>query len=123
MLVMLAYKQRSAFLVGITFVTFISWFRDTAVTYFPNTPDGDERFDYFKQVVSIEPLDNVLTPFTSELGDVGLALFTFLYVDFLDTSGTLMALVSAMGHVDEEGNFPRSRQAFAADACATIVGR
>jgi AGZA family xanthine/uracil permease-like MFS transporter len=27
-----------------------------------------------------------------------------------------------MGYVDEEGDFPKSRQAFAADAVATIVG-
>ena len=46
----------------------------------------------------------------------------FLYVDFLDTSGTLLALVLVLGIADENGDFPRSRQAFAADACATIVG-
>jgi xanthine/uracil/vitamin C permease (AzgA family) len=45
-----------------------------------------------------------------------------LYVDFLDTSGTLLALVIAMGIADEHGDFPRSRQAFAADALATITG-
>ena len=44
------------------------------------------------------------------------------YVDFLDTSGTLLALVIAMGIADEHGDFEGSRQAFAADACATIAG-
>lgn len=33
-----------------------------------------------------------------------------------------MGLVSAMGYVDEEGNFPRAKQAFAADALATMFG-
>jgi hypothetical protein len=37
-------------------------------------------------VVNIEPLDKLLVPYTSDMGDVGIALFTFLYVDFLDTS-------------------------------------
>lgn len=86
MSIMLAYRQRSAFIVGIGFVTAISWFRNTAITYFPDTTLGDARFDYFKQVISIEPLDNVFAPYTSDLSDVGVALFTFLYVDFLDTS-------------------------------------
>ena len=50
-LVFLAYKVRSAFIIGIAFVTFISWFRDTSITYFPDSDIGNERFDYFKKVV------------------------------------------------------------------------
>jgi hypothetical protein len=56
------------------------------VTYFPDDALGDARFDYFKKVVNIEPLDKLLAPYTSDMSDVGVALFTFLYVDFLDTS-------------------------------------
>jgi AGZA family xanthine/uracil permease-like MFS transporter len=145
--------------VGIGFITIVSWFRNTSVTYFPDSPIGDARFDYFKKIVNIEPLDKLLAPYTSDMGDVGVALFTFLYVDFLDTSvstglflkmsaggkllssfalsliclsprfdfccpvqGTLMGLVSAMGYIDEDGNFPKSRAAFAADALATMFG-
>ena len=37
MLTLLAYKKRYAFLVGISFITFISWFRETTITYFPDT--------------------------------------------------------------------------------------
>jgi AGZA family xanthine/uracil permease-like MFS transporter len=120
--IMMAYKNNAAFVVGIGLITAISWFRNTAVTYFPDTDEGDARFDYFKQVVSIESLDKVLTPYTSELGEVGVALITFLYVDFLDTSGTLLALASSMGYVDENGDFPKSKWAFAADALATMFG-
>ena len=122
MAIMLAYKNNKAFVAGIGLITVISWFRNTAVTYFPDTDEGDARFDYFKQVVSIESLDKVLTPYTGELGEVGVALITFLYVDFLDTSGTLLALASSMGYVDENGDFPRSKWAFAADALATMFG-
>ena len=64
----------------------------------------------------------LLAPFSSDLANSGVALFTFLYVDFLDTSGTLLALATNMGYVDEEGNFPKSRFAFAADALATMFG-
>jgi adenine/guanine/hypoxanthine permease len=86
MAILLAYKQNWSFIAGIGLVTVVSWFRDTSVTYFPDTPAGDARFEYFKQVVSIEKLDKVLAPFTNDLKNVGIALFTFLYVDFLDTS-------------------------------------
>lgn len=86
MLGMLCYKQKSAFIVGIGLVTIISWFRNTELTYFPDTDAGDARFDYFKQVVSIERFDQLLANFTGDLKDAGVALFTFLYVDFLDTS-------------------------------------
>ena len=89
MLSMLCYKSRSAFIVGIALVTFVSWFRNTSFTYFPGTELGDARFEYFKQVVSIEKLDKLLVNFTNDLSDAGVALFTFLYVDFLDTSGTV----------------------------------
>ena len=80
------YRKHSAFVVGIGFITAISWFRNTAITYFPDTLEGDDRFDYFKQVVRIEQLDKLLAPFSSDFSGVGVALITFLYVDFLDTS-------------------------------------
>ena len=98
--------------------------------------------------MSIEPLNNLLANFTTEMSGVGVALLTFLYVDFLDTSvsviqwalccirvplvscmhvpflsqGTLLALATTLGYVDEEGNFPKSRMAFASDAMATMFG-
>jgi AGZA family xanthine/uracil permease-like MFS transporter len=72
--------------VGIGFITAVSWFRNSSVTYFPDNALGDARFDYFKKVVNIEPLDKLLAPYTKDMNDVGVALFTFLYVDFLDTS-------------------------------------
>lgn len=64
-----------------------------------------------------------MVPFSDDLKQVAVALITFLYVDFLDTSGTLLAIVSSMGYVDDEtGDFPKSKWAFSADAIATIVG-
>lgn len=72
--------------MGIAVVTIISWFRGTEVTYFPDTPDGDARYEYFKQIVRIESLDMLVTPFTSDLASTALPLFTFFYVDFLGVS-------------------------------------
>ena len=84
--IMLAYKKRSAFVCGIMFVTIVSWFRHTAVSYFPDTDEGDARFDYFRQVVRVEPLRMVVANYTGNLGEVFVAMITFLYVDFLDTT-------------------------------------
>lgn len=122
MAIMLSYKSKMSFIVGIGFITIISWFRGTEVTYFEDTDAGNARFEYFKQIARVEPLQEVFAPFTTDLSNIAVALFTFLYVDFLDTSGTLIGLADAMGILDEEGDFPRSRQAFACDAVATVFG-
>jgi len=125
MIILLAYKVRSSFIIGIAFVTFISWIPNTAVTYFGEDALGQSRYDYFKNVVSVEKLDMITGKYdfgAANGGDFGVALVTLLYVDFLDTSGTLLAIVSSMGLVDEEGDFPNSRAAFSADALATIFG-
>ena len=122
--ILLSYKKTKsiAFVVGVIFVSVISWIPDTDATLWTDDDRGQAKFDYFKQVVSIEKMSDILAPFTSDLKSVGVALVTFLYVDFLDTSGTLLALVDAMGLTDENGDFPKSRWAFSADAIATIVG-
>ena len=96
--------------------------RGTAVTYFPDNEVGNARFDYFKKVVDLPGLNLIITPFTSELANAGLALFTMLYVDFLDTSGTLLGIVGSMGLLDDEGNFEKSTQAYCCDALATMFG-
>lgn len=118
----LAYKSKMSFIYGIALVTIVSWFRGTAVTYFPDDEDGNARFDYFKKVVDVPGLDMIMVPFTSDLANAGLALVTMLYVDFLDTSGTLLGIVNSMGMIDEEGNFPRSTHAYAVDALSTMFG-
>jgi len=122
--ILISYKNRGAFIMGIGLVTAVSWFRNTVFTYFPNDEAGDSKYEYFSQIVSIESVEKTLLPYTGDFGfEIWLALFTLFYVDFLDTSGTLLALTGAMGVADPEtGDFPKSRWAFAADALGTIVG-
>mmetsp|Transcript_20641 Transcript_20641/g.31120 ORF Transcript_20641/g.31120 Transcript_20641/m.31120 type:complete len:428 (-) Transcript_20641:139-1422(-) len=120
--VALGYRSKLSFIYGIALVTIVSWFRNTAVTYFPDDDAGNARFDYFKKVVDITGLDMIITPFTSDLANAGVAIVTMLYVDFLDTSGTLLGIATSMGVVDDEGNFPKSTQAFSVDAIATMFG-
>ncbi len=49
-------------------------------------------------------------------------VFTFFFVDFFDTVGTLVGVSMRAGLLDENGNLPRARQALLADAIATSVG-
>lgn len=49
-------------------------------------------------------------------------VFTFLFVDFFDTAGTLIGLTDKAGMLDEEGNIEAPKAAFAADGAATAIG-
>ncbi len=49
-------------------------------------------------------------------------VFTFFFVDFFDTIGTLVGVTSRAGLLDEKGRMKNSRGALLADAVATTVG-
>jgi len=56
---MMLYRIRGAILIGIFIVAIISWPRPTAVSYFPHTELGDQRFDFFKKVVTFHPISKI----------------------------------------------------------------
>jgi adenine/guanine/hypoxanthine permease len=101
--------------------------RDTSVTYFPNTPDGDEMFSFFRQVVAFHPIHSTLVAQDWDVMQSGqhfaLALFTFLYVDIVDATATLYSMARFSGVVDPESNdFPRSTLAYCVDAMSISIG-
>ncbi len=49
-------------------------------------------------------------------------IFTFLFIDFFDTAGTLVAVGHEAGLLDEEGKITGSKQALLVDAVGTVVG-
>ena len=49
-------------------------------------------------------------------------VFTFFFVDFFDTLGTLVGVCNRSGLLDEKGNLPRAKGALMADAFATMAG-
>ncbi|KAJ3699588.1 hypothetical protein LUZ61_003293 [Rhynchospora tenuis] len=121
----LIYRVKGAIIYGIIFVTAISWFRGTSVTAFPNTPAGNEAYSYFKNVVDVHHIKS--TAFALKFGSMGkgrfwLAFLTFLYVDVLDTTGTLYSMARFAGFVDEKGNFEGQTFAFMSDATAIVFG-
>ncbi|WP_132058938.1 NCS2 family permease [Halorussus amylolyticus] len=51
-----------------------------------------------------------------------LVVFTFFFVDFFDTAGTLTGVSQAAGFLDEDGNLPEIEKPLMADAVGTTVG-
>ncbi len=54
--------------------------------------------------------------------DMVVCVLTFLFIDMFDTIGTLIGVSNRAGMVDEQGNIPRLKDAFMADAIGTTVG-
>lgn len=118
-------KIKGAMIYGILFVTLVSWIRNTQVTYFPNTPQGNQSFQYFKKIVDVHKIESTAGTFSfAEFGksELWVVLITFLYVDLLDTTGTLYSMAKFAGFVDEKGEFEGQYFAYMSDATAIVVG-
>ncbi|GLT94616.1 hypothetical protein SLE2022_123450 [Rubroshorea leprosula] len=116
---------KGAMIYGIVFVTAVSWFRNTKVTVFPNTDTRDSAYDYFKKVVDIHLIQSTAGALSfKSIGKASFweALVTFLYVDILDTTGTLYSMASFAGFTDEKGDFEGQYFAFMSDATSIVVG-
>ncbi|ENI08726.1 hypothetical protein COCC4DRAFT_69359 [Bipolaris maydis ATCC 48331] len=124
---LMSYKVKSAMILAILLVSIISWPRGTEVTFFPDSEIGNNRFNFFKKVVSFQPLDRTLNvldwSISKNSGHFALALFTFLYVDIIDCTATLYSMARFSGVVDSEtGDFPRSTIAYCTDAFCISIG-
>ncbi len=49
-------------------------------------------------------------------------VFTFFFVDFLDTAGSLLGLAHKANYLDKDNKIPRANQIFLSDAIATVFG-
>ncbi|KAE9608749.1 hypothetical protein Lal_00020198 [Lupinus albus] len=121
----LVKNVKGAMIYGIVFVTAVSWFRNTKVTAFPNTDAGNSAYEYFKKVVDVHVIKSTAGALSFKnigTGNFWEALFTFLYVDILDTTGTLYSMARFAGFSDEKGDFEGQYFAFMSDATSIIVG-
>ena len=64
-------------------------------------------------------ITNLPNIFTMEMFVV---IITFLFIDFFDAVGTLIAVCNGIGVTDKQGNIPNVRSALFADAAGTVVG-
>ncbi|KAJ6120472.1 hypothetical protein N7523_004752 [Penicillium sp. IBT 18751x] len=124
---LMMYRVKGAVIIGILLVSIISWPRTTPVTYFPYTELGDSMFDFFKQVVTFHPIKHTLAvqkwDISGHGGQFGLAFITFLYVDILDTTGTMYSMARFAGAIDEKTqDFEGSAIAYMVDAISISIG-
>jgi len=54
--------------------------------------------------------------------DFVIVLFTFLFVDIVDTLGTLVGVTTQAGLISKKGEIPRVKQALLSDAIGTVAG-
>ncbi|MBA0725483.1 hypothetical protein Golax_022070 [Gossypium laxum] len=116
---------KGAMIYGIVFVTAVSWFRNTRVAAFPNTDAGNSAYEYFKKVVDVHLIETTAGALSFKNLGKGYfweALVTFLYVDILDTTGTLYSMARFAGFTDQNGNFEGQYFAFMSDATSIVVG-
>jgi adenine/guanine/hypoxanthine permease len=122
---LMLYRVKGAILIGIFLTSIISWPRPTSVTAFPHTDAGNEAFEFFRQVVTFRPLKLIgnAIDYNYGKGKVWYALITFLYVDILDTTGTLYAMAKFAGLRDPVTlDFENSTIAYCVDAFSISMG-
>ncbi|KAM7526580.1 hypothetical protein LguiA_016482 [Lonicera macranthoides] len=121
----LVKNLKGAMIYGIVIITAISWFRDTDVTVFPNTKAGDSSYLYFRKIVDVHVIQNTAGALNFKgIGTTAFweAFFTFLYVDILDTTGSLYSMARFAGFTDANGDFEGQYFAFMSDAASIVVG-
>ncbi len=125
---LLIRRVPGAILIGIICISFVAVVFHLPV--FDGKPfvavGGSTDFGFFGSIISspVWPKDLVGALDIRGAMDLGVAgvVFTFLFVAFFDTAGTLIGLSEVAKFTDQEGRIPRIGQAFAADAIATTVG-
>ena len=112
MAVLTAWNVKGALLIGIIAVTGIA-----AALGLVQVPEK-----FVSEPPSIMPLVGQLDFSLIKEPEFWIVVFTFFFVDFFDTLGTLVGVCNRSGLLDENGNLPRAKGALMADAIATMAG-
>jgi adenine/guanine/hypoxanthine permease len=121
--VLLARRVKGAVLIGILGITVVAIVSGAPVypgaegpVSFPGFAGGIIGFTWPSGLIGALDIGAALG-----LGVIGV-VFTFLFVDFFDTAGTLIGLTDKAGMLDEDGRIQAPRAAFSSDGAATAVG-
>lgn len=124
--VLLQLKVTGAILWGILATSVVAIVLRLAV--FAGGPDGAlQAFPGFADgVVAVPVWPGDLVGAMDIGGALGLGLlsvvFTFFFVDFFDSTGTLTGLAHRAGYLRSSDDMPRARRAFSMDGVATMAG-
>ncbi|MBU5590882.1 NCS2 family permease [Clostridium sp. MSJ-4] len=118
-------KVRGAILFGIFASTMTAWIYaminpEAAALHKIFLPAGIFKFESLAPIAF--KLDFSFLMDSSKIWGFITIVFTFLFVDFFDTVGTLVGVTSKANMLDEEGRVPRAGRALLADAVGTTLG-
>lgn len=116
---------KGSILIGIVASTVAAWIYamfnpEYAANLGIYLPEGIIKFESIAPIAGQLRLDYLLNP--QAIWPIITIVFTFLFVDFFDTIGTLVGVSSRAGMLDEEGNVPNAGKALMVDAIGTTVG-
>ena len=112
MSVLTALDVKGALLIGIIVITGIA--AALGLVAIPET--------FVSHPPSMMPIVGQLDFSLIKTPEFWIVVFTFFFVDFFDTLGTLVGVCNRSGLLDENGNLPRAKGALMADALATMAG-
>lgn len=125
--VMNSLKIKGSALIGILFVSFVSWIPNTNVTLWSNTVAGQASFEYFKKVADSPRLAE--TAFLLDLrdmfsrSDVWGVMFSFLALDTLERTATLFSMAKLANLMNRDGDYEGSYQSYIVDSiCVAMSG-
>lgn len=117
--------MKGSILVGIVISTLLAWgyalINPTLATELGiYLPTGIFKFESIAPIAGKVDLGYVFHP--SNIMNFIVVVFTFLFVDFFDTVGTLVGVSSRAGMLDKDGNVPNVGKALLVDAVGTAAG-
>ncbi|PSQ02077.1 NCS2 family permease [Halobacteriales archaeon QS_5_70_17] len=128
---------RGSIVLGILFTTAVSYAAAAAgysappaelpgggTLFTPAALTGETTVAYSAAAYDISPLVGAFFEGLADVDGLAFALivFTFFFVDFFDTAGTLTGVSQVAGFLDEQGNLPDIDRPLMADAVGTTVG-
>ncbi|WP_163543792.1 NCS2 family permease [Occultella kanbiaonis] len=128
-------KVKGALLISIIAATVLAIIIEAIANIGPQTPDGSNASGWKLNTPAL-PDSPVAVPDFDLLGNfslfgsiekvgiitVVLLVFSLLLADFFDTMGTMVAVGSEAGLLDEQGNPPRTRAILVVDSIAAVAG-